>query len=345
MSINIIVLTAINALVTLPLLVMLVLLFVRMQAMKRTQDAMVRNLDPASGDWYRINVSRPGFFARRLKLTAVEGRGLLIKAPDHVRIIAAVGDSERIDLRVARDRIMLRWLGNIGLASGGLHWISINANGRELMLSADTGFNALQSREASADLCRRIDPKFRLPDDARHDFALDKNPASLLVVIGFFLLLAYALLDGMFINPYIQLDLGRSAYGFAALALFSLPCYAFLSKSNVPSREALVLSQLLVIGLAAAYVPVIKRIDLALGGAHWQAVAFVKKSDTRYEARSPGPPAIYVPTHKAYWKQFHTGDTYLFDVIHGPLGIWQMDPRKAEDAARRYDETHPQSAQ
>src|SRR3546814_9819600 len=132
------------------------------------------------------------------------------------------------------------------------------------MLSADTGFNALQSREATADLCRRIDPAFRLPDDARHDFALDKNPASLLIVSGFFLLLAYGLLDGLFLNPYVYLGLGRSAYGFALLTLFSLPCYAFLSKSKVPSRESLVLSQLLVIGLAVAYVPVIKRVDLAL---------------------------------------------------------------------------------
>lgn len=344
MSINIIVLTAVNVLVMLPLLVMLVLMFVRMRALKRGQDDLVRNLVAGAGEWHRVNIARPTHFARRLKMNAIEGKGVLILTPEHVRIVATVGDGERIDLRVARDRLRLRWLGNVGIASGNLHWISVSGNGRELMLCADTGFNALQSREATADLCRRIDPAFRLADDARHDFALDKNPASLLVVIGFFLLLAYGLLDGMFINPYIYLGLGISAYGFAVLALFSLPCYAFLSKSKVPSRESLVLSQLLVIGLAAAYVPAIKHLDLALAGDNWQSLAFVKKSDTEYEAVSPGPPAIYVPDRKAYWRQFQIGDTYRFDVIQGPLGVWQMDPRKAEDAARRYDETHPDAA-
>src|SRR3546814_16723242 len=75
---------------------------------------------------------------------------------------------------VCSSDLKLRWLGNVSIASANLHWISAAGNGRELMLSADTGFNALQSREATADLCRRIDPAFRLPDDARHDFALDK---------------------------------------------------------------------------------------------------------------------------------------------------------------------------
>lgn len=341
MSINIMVLSAINILVIVPLLVMLVLVFIRLQGYKRAQDAMVQNLDPASGDWYRINIARPQFFARRLKLNGVEGKGVLIKTPDHVRIIAALGNDEHIDLRVTRDRLKLRWLGNAGIASANLHWISLSGNGRELMLSADTGFNALQSREATADLCRRIDPAFALPVDARHDFALDKNPASLLVVSGFLLLLAYGLLDGILLNPYVYLGLGISVYGFALLVLFSLPCYAFLSTSKVPARESLVLSQLLVIGLAVAYVPAIKRLDLSLAGDRWQSVAFVKKSDTEYEAKSPGPPAIFVPAKKAYWRQFHTGDSYSFDVIRGPLGVWQMDPRKAEEAARRYDQTHP----
>jgi hypothetical protein len=222
MSINIIVPTAVNVLVMLPLLVMVVLMFVRMRALKRGQDDLVQNLGPGVGNWHRINIARPAHFARRLKMIAIEGKGVLILTREHVRIVATVGDGERIDLRVARDRLRLRWLGNVGIASGNLHWISVSGNGRELMLCADTGFNALQSREATADLCRRIDPAFRLA-----------------------------------------------------------------------------------------------------------------------EAASPGPPAIYVPTHAAYWRQFRIGDTYLFDVIQGPLGVWQMDPRKAEDAARHYDETHP----
>src|SRR3546814_10788445 len=124
MSANTIVLTAINIMVVLPLLVMLVLVYIRMQGYKRAQDAMVRKLDPTAGDWYRINVARPAFFARRLKLTGIEGKGLLIKAPDHIRIIATLGNDETIDMRVQRDRLKLRWLGNVSIASANLHWIS-----------------------------------------------------------------------------------------------------------------------------------------------------------------------------------------------------------------------------
>src|SRR3546814_4556402 len=97
MSANIIVLTAINIMVILPLLVMLVLVYIRMQGYKRAQDAMVRKLDPTAGDWYRLNVARPAFFARRLTLTGIEGKGLLIKAPDHIRIIATLGNDETLD--------------------------------------------------------------------------------------------------------------------------------------------------------------------------------------------------------------------------------------------------------
>src|SRR3546814_14800573 len=97
MSANIIVLTAINIMVILPLLVMLVLVYIRMQGYKRAQDAMVRKLDPTAGDWYRFNVARPAFFARRLKLPGIEGKGLLIKAPDHTRTIPTTGNAQTND--------------------------------------------------------------------------------------------------------------------------------------------------------------------------------------------------------------------------------------------------------
>src|SRR3546814_10426441 len=57
---------------------------------------------------------------------------------------------------------------------------------------------------------------------------------------------------------------------------------------------SLVLSQLLVIGLAVAYVPVIKRVDLALAGEHWQS---------RPEERRVGQECV--STCRSRWSPYH----------------------------------------
>jgi hypothetical protein len=126
-------------------------------------------------DWHRIYISRTPFFRKRLKFTAYETRGILVNLPDAVRLIAEWPSGERIDQIFPKSSMHLRWHGNSGIASSNLHWMAIGSTDNPLMLSADTGFNAIQSREATADLCRRMDPDFRLPDIAKSEFALEKS--------------------------------------------------------------------------------------------------------------------------------------------------------------------------
>lgn len=306
---------------------------------KRLQDQLIAALDPDAGDaWFRVNVSRPAQFARLLKLLAFEARGILVNSADHVRILAVLPSGERIDRSFIKHELGLRWVGNAGLASFNLHWIGIGPVDGGLMVSADTGFNALQSREATADICRIIDPRFRLPGVALSEFALEKNPASLLAVLAFFGLLAFTFFDGVVWNQNELLEFGKAAWGTVAAPLLALPVYAGLARRRVPSRESMTLAALIGLGVAGAYIPAIKRLDqwMAAGGA--VPVAYRLGPNASLEPVSPGPPKINYSSRKEYWQQFKEGSIHHFDLTHGPLGLWQLDHTKLDGELKKFYE-------
>jgi hypothetical protein len=246
-------------------LVLVIWLYIRARRLKKYQNELVTNMQATiSGRWFRINLSRPAHFGTLFRILGFEAKGLLIDAHDNIRVLALLSSGEKIDGTYSKEALELQWLGNKKLASANIHWISVGADEKKLMISADTGFYAITSRESLADICRNIQPQFQLPDVAKADFALEKNPASLGVVVAFFALIAFALIDGIFLNTYSLISLGKAMWGILLLTLISIPCYLFLTKKNVPSRESLTLSSLLVVGLLLAFVPAIMRIDQLL---------------------------------------------------------------------------------
>lgn len=292
---------------------------------KAAQDKFVQSLSrEESASWIRVRIARPDFFQRRLKLVGFESSGILVNAADRVRLLTEFEDGERLDKTLPKQNLGLQWIGNPGLGSSNMHWISLGQEQDRLMISADTGFNAVQSREATADICRRIDPNFRLPDAATTDFALEKNNASLFVLALMLAMVVYAFVDGIIVNDNELLQLGPLAWFLPVLALLFVPVYFGLVRNKVPSRESLVLSMLCTSAFSLAFVPLAMRVDQSLAGAP-KSYEYKLVGKTHLLPVTAGLPDLNFREAKEFWAQYDKDSIHRFSLIHGPLGLWQLD--------------------
>lgn len=330
----------INVLLLIALAGFLLHVFLKARRAKDMQNRLVQSLDRGQAlNWFRVKVSRPAYFRRRMKMLGFESSGVLVNAAGQVRVLADFGKDGRVDQAYPKDDLGLRWIGNPGLASANMHWLSLGNGDASLMVSADTGFNAVQSREATADICRMIDPEFQLPDVAKAEFALEKNKASLLTIVLFFGMLALALLDGVIVNDNELLRSGYLAWLLPALALVPVPAYFVLVRHRVPSRESMVLSLLLAMGAAAIFIPLLKRVEQLSSKDGTVAYEYVLQEDGRLEPVLPGPPALDFPRMDEYWAQFEPGSVHRFTLIRGRLGSWQLQRSELNRQFRRFYET------
>lgn len=311
---------------------------------KQAQDQLVDSLvREGFNNWCRVYVARAPHFSKSHTLVQFEARGVLVNLQDQVRLIAEFPSGERLDKTYPKENLRLRWIGKKWPANSSLAWIAIGSDEDKLMLSADAASNALQSSEATADMCLRIDTEFRLPDNARSEFALEKNLVSLTVVLAFLLLLTFALVDGIALNKYKLLATASMQFGFPILGLPALmlcvfPVYRLLARAKVPVKESLTLSLLVSIALCLAYVPAIKRIDQLLSDTGFQSFAYRLEKKASLEPLSSGPPRIDYAGRKEYWAQFNEGSIHHFDLVHGPLGLWQLDHSESDQKMRQFYE-------
>lgn len=301
---------------------------------KRGQDELLKVWAPRLGShrWFRVNVSRPAAYARILKLQPFEGKGLLIDEGEQVRVVAVLGNGERLErtLPVAADAI--RWVGNASLSSGNLHWLALGHVDDAVMVCADTGMNALLSREATSDILRALLPGQPLATGALQEFALEKNRASLAVAVLFVGVLCLTLGDIAFSEH--ELLEPRSLYFYTALlGMVGLLAYPALHRSRVPAREAMVLSGLLAVALCGGLTRGALRLDQWLAGG---AVATAYKLEGRAHLTplQPGPPVVTLRQVHEYWDQFDPGTVHQLDIVHGPLGLWQLDRRQLNAVTR-----------
>ena len=301
---------------------------------RRLQDQLLPLADATS--WTRIVVARPRHFNTLLKWLPFEARGLLIDEGASIRVLAQTPKGERIDIRYPRSELHVRWLGNTRLASGNLHWIAVGQGTRELLICADTGLINVRSREETADLCRRIAPELALPKVAASEFALDKNPRSLALVMLFFALLAFALFDGLIFNKNVLLTSKQVTMFAAPCSALALLSYPFLTGGGVPSRESLAIAMLTMLALGLAFVPLVKRADQLLAPEEPQAISYTLQSGGRFVPTQAGPPALDYSRYDDYWAQFDEGSLHEFELTRGAFGLWQLDEAELRVKLRRF---------
>lgn len=303
----------------------------RQRRLKALQNQLVERLDlRAANAWFRVNLASPAFYKKRLRVMAFEGKGLLLDLGDRLQVVGELGQCRRLERTYPKHGMAIDWIGNANL-----HWMSLGSGPDMLYLTADTGLNALQSREATADLFSMLAPDASRARAARREFALEKNGTSLGVVIAFFAILAFALVDGFFLNRNELVEAGRLLWWAPLVMLPAVPCYRLLISEAVPARESLVLSLLLAVALTLAFVPAAKRLDQWLGSAA-QDYRYRLDNPARLTPLQDGPPPLSFPRTPEYWQQFDVGSEHDLRLIHGPLGLWQLQRAELEAKMRAF---------
>lgn len=317
---------------------------------KKKQDALLDELAPGAGcRWFRVRVSRPEALARRWKTLPFEGSGLLLDTGDAVRVVADLWDGERLDRLMPRSTLQIAWTGG-GILGAGPHWLRLKGSGGELLVAADAGLNAHALRDATADLFRALLPGQPLPPLALGGFALDKNRASAIATGVLLALLLLAGVDAMVNELELLSDtafvivplVGELAVLPLVGLLLALPLYPLLRHRQVPVAESAGLTLLMIIAMALASVPFAKRLDQLLAPPP-QARLYRLVGPTSLEPLQPGPPALQFPTLKQYWAQFERGSEHSFLLVHGPLGLWQLDREPLFEKTRAFYAEHDEA--
>lgn len=312
-------------------------LFWQARRAKTQQDKLLESLQdkPDILSYHRIYIARAPFMKRMLKLLSFEGRGILLNKGDSVELHASLKDKTRVTENYNKANLQVEWFGNKTIGSSNLHWLKLGNGDHSYFISADTGFNAVQSREATADIARQVFRGQALPATANRDFALDKNPASLTAVIAFFCLIAFAVVDGGFVNENQLVNTGPVMRLLPVLYVLTIPCYWLLSSRQVPARESVVLSMLLGAALMAATIPALKRVDQLLAGSGPQEYSYELRHGYRFYAQNSSAPELCFPRKRKYWSEFNEGSIHRFKLWHGPLGLWQLDGQHLQQLYRQ----------
>jgi hypothetical protein len=290
--------------------------------------------------FWRVNIARPEFIASWLRLVPYEASGVLIDADDHIKIQGFWQKTGKtVESILPKSELQVKWLGNRSMRSGNLYWAQLSTARGDLLISADTGMNAMRSREGLEDIFRGAFPDIALSDQETADFALEKNPRTKLAMIVFFTLMAFALLDTFVISKYELIDqqIGSillrpltmlSLVVFYAVAIFAL--YRYFKQGEVPARESWVLSGFLVVIFLASLGPLAKRLDQVLASAPSQDYAYRVIDNTRLEPvdASLQLPKLRFPRSREYWAQVDKNADYKIPFLRGPIGLWQLDHDK-----------------
>lgn len=312
-------------------------LFWQARRAKKQQDEVLASLQnaPDIHSYHRVYVARAPFMKRMLKLLSFEGRGILLNKGDSVELHARLKNNLLVAERYNKSDLQVEWFGNKTIGSSNLHWLKLGSGDQSYFISADTGFNAVQSREATADIARQVFRGQALPAMANQDFALDKNPASLTAVIVMFCLIGFAVIDGGFVNQNQLVNAGPILRLLPVLYVLAIPCYWLLSRRQVPARESVVLSLLLGAALMVAAIPALKRVDQLLAGSGPQEYSYELRDGYRFYAQNSAAPELCFPRKRKYWSEFKEGSIHQFKLWHGPLGLWQLDDQHLQQLYRQ----------
>lgn len=320
----------------LSLLGLLVQIYWHQGPMKRAQDELLqaRQAELGARRWFRVNVSRPAAYRRVLKVLPFEGKGLLIEEEQQLRLVAVLRGGERLERVVPKTPENLSWLGHAGPSSVQLCWISFSHADDAVMICADTGLNPHQSREASADLLRALLPGQPLPAMALEGFALEKNRAAMTVALIFVALLCLSLLD-FALSEHELLSPQWVYLATGSPGLVGLLVCPVLMRARVPRGESVVLALLLAAALAGGTSRLALRLDQWLAGGA-VAIEYRLEGGARLVPVTPGPPAVSLPHVSEYWGQFDAGTVHTLDIVHGPLGLWQLDRTRLNAATHAW---------
>ena len=325
----------VQALLTCSILVALLVVTWKSRRQKKQQDLLVADLK--GQHFWRVNLATEGFMGKLLRLSPFEAKGILIDEGESFRIKGFwQKNGHPVESTWLKSAVKVEWIGNTKLRAGNLHWARLATAKGQLYFCADTGINALNSREALSDIFRSAFPDIKLTEHHTKDFALEKNARSLLAVGLFFALLFFALIDTF---VWSNFELADAQIGILlthpialtalliGLPLLLFSAYQWLLGGKVPARESWALASMLTVAILSAATPALKRVDQALDTEGTLNRDYLVTGMGTLEPidKTQDLPSLRFRRANEYWSQFKSGDKYPIPMLRGPMGLWQID--------------------
>lgn len=174
----------------------------------------------------------------------------------------------------------------------------------------------------------------------RSGFAIEKNRAALTMTAAFFVLLAYALLDGGFLcqETYIE------AVPYTIFAVIGVGVFAasglWMFTNKVPIAEGIVIAMLAGGASAGTGYPALLRLNMLTDSNGLQTVTYELTGAQELKPVSGDAPALHFPQHYEYWSQFKKGSEHEFELRRGGLGFYQLNQAPYHARLRAYYEKH-----
>lgn len=265
--------------------------------------------------------------------------GVLLQNMDGFRLVMQAADGSVQDQLLDQARLGSLSLEDLLYGARVLPALSLGEGEQRQWLILQDVHTLDARRTASMSLLQRLQPDREPTVIQRSAFAMEKNSAARLVVAALGLLWGYALIDGIFINKNQLLN-------YTPLLWLALPALLagwlsrrYLAHASVPQAETRSLSVLLAISVVLAGVPLAKRVDAWAAGSA-RPLQFQLQADATLVPLQAGIPVIDQGHQYHFWQQFEPGSTHQLHLIHGPLGLWQLDMSPLESRLQEFERSY-----
>ena len=312
-------------------------LFLQRRALKAHQNRIVAALPPGVRFW-RVALARGAHLNRLWRLGPVQALGVLVDEGAQVRLRCRWhGANEDADVVLSKQAPQQpQWRGPFNLRAGQMAWACFPCPDGDVMVAIDTGLQTLGSREALADMLRSVYPGMLLPDSADHEFALEKHKGTLFTMVLMLGLFLFAVVDTFVVGRFELIDAQIAQFlrtpavlaGYGLwLLLVGVLVFTSLRRATVPPREAYGLAILVAVVAALVTPPVLKRVDQLTAGPSVNYAYRVSASvGTLYPVDTQhGMPVLRFKRAPEYWAQFEPDTVVQIPMVHGKLGLWQLD--------------------
>lgn len=163
-------------------------------------------------------------------------------------------------------------------------------------------------------------------------FALEKNPWTLGVVVLFFLLVAFTMIDGFVLigETYVTRPI-YEVFAFGGL-MAAIVSTRLLRARSVPSLESTVLSILLGVGISCALYPGALRLNQWTDNSGLHVHTYQSQGRGRFTPLDESLPELHFDDYPEYWRQFGVGEHQGFELRRGGLGFYQLNMAPIYDA-------------
>lgn len=171
-------------------------------------------------------------------------------------------------------------------------------------------------------------------------YDLLKDRGMLALLVGFFAVGGYAILDWFFLRPWVYLE-APPASPFVLAALLALALGATLGR-GAPALERASIALLFAAAVTGAVAPGLLRVNAATDAEAPRVHGYVSTAPGEFRpAADSRLPEAHFDGPAEFWRSIPPGAGRDFHLARGDLGFWQLDMRPVRDEMRMHFQGAP----